>query len=1683
GSSNSDYAANLDGLLDEVRVSKIARSGGWITAEYNNQVNPSLFYTVGNEEQKPGPILPLEVSNPSPAQGATGVILNPTLTITVEDGDTMNVSFSTNATGSWAVIGKNLSVGSGTYRQIPTVMNNYNTKYYWSVNVTDGTQWMNKIFWFKTEIAPGPWWNADWRYRKSIVISHAQIAATLTNFPVLISFSADADLAAYAQVDGDDIVFTDYNGNALNHEIEKYGNVDGHLVCWVNVTSLSSLIDPVLYMYYGNTVCDTMENPQGVWDSNYVMVQHLEESSGIITDSTSFHNNGTEYVSPDTNMNVTGKINGAIDFDGTDDYVTFGQPSSLNFQPAIDVFTMSFWVKTTDTSGVFLSKASAASSRQYHFYTDTVANGLAAVIGGTQLNTNKIVNDGTWHHIVGVNYNDAGTRRFRYYIDGTADSTVITPGSTTNSFDVLIGARRGSSNSDYAANLDGLLDEVHVSNIARSGGWITTEYNNQKTPSTFYNIGNEEINQQPEEPVLSDENPVHNSLDVPVGVVTLKISIHDYQNNSMSVTFRTNASGSAWSDIGSNTSVPNGTYSQNYMCNDYGRKYWWSVNCSDGTHWTNQTYCFTIEMGAITWWNSGWRYRKEIAINHSKIVSNLINFPVLITIEDSDLRDDAQNSGDDIVFTDHSNHRLYHEIEMFNGSSGELVCWVNVPSLSNTEDTILYIYYGNPSCGNQQSPTSVWDSNYVMVQHLDELSGTHYDSTSYGNNGTPQGGVMQNALGKIDGADDFDGVDDYIDCGDDESLNLGTVLTLEVWAKTQNDGYFIARSTPDGTTRQYNFVNYPSNNGIFFWYPPGSGNYVSWLGEQLTDDAWHHIVLTINVTTVELFKDGISRGTRTLSSPITGYTTSTWIGARADPTGSMVEFNGTLDEIRISSKTLTSSWIKIEYNNQYDSNSFFTIGIEQQSKDYPIVFDPVPTDGAMFVSPSISQLQFSVADPEGDLMDYHVATSPNIGSDNQTGITNGTYTVAVSGLNYSTLYTWVVHVSDGDHLVTAVFQFTTRSNAPIVSNPSPMDGAVGVPLNPILKINVNDFNNHQMNVIFKTNASGSWKIIGSNTSVGNGTYSQRGVNMTQIGRKYYWSACALDIVSGNWTNETYSFTSTTVRPNYIQVLGSGYCGGFTQAGRSNTNKDVFYVTWQQGGPYGIRVYYAEFNRNLGWVTTNAPLSDWSSFSETTAHPFFAYFDDKYHVAWMNYPGTSQRMLNSTSESWESFQSMQPTTSESYTFYISSYLSSGGGNPISDFYVFDNTHAWLCTNYDYGNASGRTLVLKKWSKDTGWGPNIPFWATSSGCHADYCMSPEHQNLLPLNKTNYLLYYQGPGDQIHYLETTDGGETWGSPHNTGLSTGRGSLSFARYGNTYYMIHIRTMSSADVVIDRSTNGKTWSGRQTVYSHPDTLWFSNAVMVDQESILWSAKQNGPTVDDVEGGVFYVSKMLAYPGRSSDPYPLNGAKFNLGTTTTFLNVTVHGNQTYDVAFYWINGTYIGMDRLLQEGDIASIKVSGLIDGNTYQWYAITRGATYDWIGEPDTTSDENRSDTWFFNIQAPENPMLSNPSPPNGAVNVNLKPMLSITAIDGQGDIMNVFFRTNASGIWQTIGSNISVGNGTYYCDNTTYVDNIDTLYYWSVNVTDPGGSGIWTNQTYNFRTKQKVTGPYAMFPELGDE
>ncbi|MCK4891961.1 MAG: DUF2341 domain-containing protein [Candidatus Pacebacteria bacterium] len=133
------------------------------------------------------------------------------------------------------------------------------------------------------------------------------------------------------------------------------------------------------------------------------------------------------------------------------------------------------------------------------------------------------------------------------------------------------------------------------------------------------------------------------------------------------------------------------------------------------------------------WYSTGgtWDYRKKFTVDHDKVHNtDQINFPILISRIDTDLKDTdngghaGQADGGDFLFTSSDGlTKLSHEIEKYDNVTGELIAWVNIPVLSASVDTVVYLYYGDNSVSDQWvTDNSVWDSNYVMVQHMGDDS-------------------------------------------------------------------------------------------------------------------------------------------------------------------------------------------------------------------------------------------------------------------------------------------------------------------------------------------------------------------------------------------------------------------------------------------------------------------------------------------------------------------------------------------------------------------------------------------------------------------------------------------------------------------------------------------------------------------------------------------------------------------------------------------------------------------------------------------------------------------------------------------------------------------------------------------------------------------------------------------------
>ncbi|MCK4553436.1 DUF2341 domain-containing protein [Candidatus Parcubacteria bacterium] len=331
-----------------------------------------------------------------------------------------------------------------------------------------------------------PWYNSNWSYWKKITIASSTVATTTSNFPVLAT-STDSDLRTIThgghvgQDNGYDIVFADSDGETLlNFEREKYASTTGEIVYWIK-TDISSTTDKVIYMYYGNSGASDLATTTGVWDDNYVGVWHLpDDETASTTDSTKYDNDGTAYY--DASSTPSGQIDGGFSFDGNSDYVDIADNSSLNIS---DFITISAWIKTSSGGNEIISVKGDNGDWGYYLYHNASNKADMGLVVTEQKNiaSDASINDDVWHHIVGT-YN--GETQI-IYLDGVSKSQSVSGAIRTNNSKMSIGA----FNQGQSLWVNGALDEVRVSNVARTAQWIETEYNNQVDMNAFMTFGAE----------------------------------------------------------------------------------------------------------------------------------------------------------------------------------------------------------------------------------------------------------------------------------------------------------------------------------------------------------------------------------------------------------------------------------------------------------------------------------------------------------------------------------------------------------------------------------------------------------------------------------------------------------------------------------------------------------------------------------------------------------------------------------------------------------------------------------------------------------------------------------------------------------------------------------------------------------------------------------------------------------------------------------------------------------------------------------------------------------------------------------------------------------------------------------------------------------------------------------------
>lgn len=344
----------------------------------------------------------------------------------------------------------------------------------------------------------GGGWLGGWSKRIRITIDHSNIANTLNDFPVMVYLSNSSgrfrnDVSyVFDELQSADnskkIAITTSDGiTQCFVEIERWDATNREAWLWTKVPSISSSQDTPLYLYYDKNQADNTAHvgdaastaAMNVWDSNFRLVLHLAESSEVHQDSTSNSNIGVPQGG--ITQGVSGKIDGADAFDGTNGRVQTPDSPSLDFSNS--QLTIEAWVKLSSLPTTETVIARKDNQWQIGFINSHAIRNLVRTDGAdgwTGANDeNYPLQPDTWYY-------------WTFTYDGSKITDIV-DAQQVGSTHTVTGNIVYNSAPLYLAYcvysggyLNGIIDEVRISNVVRSDAWIKASYESDRDNLVAY---------------------------------------------------------------------------------------------------------------------------------------------------------------------------------------------------------------------------------------------------------------------------------------------------------------------------------------------------------------------------------------------------------------------------------------------------------------------------------------------------------------------------------------------------------------------------------------------------------------------------------------------------------------------------------------------------------------------------------------------------------------------------------------------------------------------------------------------------------------------------------------------------------------------------------------------------------------------------------------------------------------------------------------------------------------------------------------------------------------------------------------------------------------------------------------------------------------------------------------------
>jgi hypothetical protein len=298
---------------------------------------------------------------------------------------------------------------------------------------------------------------SPWSYRRKLTIDNTAQDA-LVDFPVLVVLDGSRITYAHCLPGGADVRFTDAGAAPLQYEVEAW-QPGGRSYLWVKVPQIASHATTDIWMIYGNPSAADAQAASKVWDAGFVGVWHLASAN----DSTGKH--------ASTNAGATatdGMIGAALAFDGISQYVDTKAVEQL------DEWTIEAWSYAARAPVSGGGWSGPLMRDNYNLQWDCNASSFCRATSVILKPSNWVEASfgaliaQTWYYLAAT----FDTHTLVSYVDGL--SSTSNPIGTNMAADVGVSAKIAADR-DATNFFAGKVDEVRISSVVRTGGWILAQ--------------------------------------------------------------------------------------------------------------------------------------------------------------------------------------------------------------------------------------------------------------------------------------------------------------------------------------------------------------------------------------------------------------------------------------------------------------------------------------------------------------------------------------------------------------------------------------------------------------------------------------------------------------------------------------------------------------------------------------------------------------------------------------------------------------------------------------------------------------------------------------------------------------------------------------------------------------------------------------------------------------------------------------------------------------------------------------------------------------------------------------------------------------------------------------------------------------------------------------------------------